>query len=98
MQWSGYLTPACSAGKELSQKVVKAAFEYAQETETPLCAFLGDKCVTLRMTDELLVCPCNSVTQLSQQVQPVMAVLTTITACILPVLYCCSLSHKLPSP
>ena len=50
--------------------MVRAAFEYAQETETPLCAFLGDECVTLRMTEELLVRPCNPAGRLLQRVVP----------------------------
>ena len=92
---SGHLTPACSAGKALSQKVVRAAFEYAQETETPLCAFLGDECVTLRMTKELLVRPCTPAGRLLQRVLP-------SAACdgrppslhALPVLPHCSLTPK----
>ena len=37
----------CGAGKELLPRTNKAAFEYAQETETPLCAFLGDECICM---------------------------------------------------
>lgn len=35
--------------------MVREAFEYAQAQGVPLCAFLGDTCVTLRMADELRV-------------------------------------------
>ena len=44
--------------------MVEEAFKYAQETKTPLCAFLGDDCVTLHMTDELLVGACAADTML----------------------------------
>ena len=42
-------------GAALDRAVVAAAFEYAARTGTPLCAFLGDTCSTLRMTPELEV-------------------------------------------
>ena len=35
--------------------VVRAAFEYAQERNVPLAAFLGDDCATLQMHPELEV-------------------------------------------
>ena len=40
-------------GAALDRAVVAAAFQYAERTGTPLCAFLGDTCATLRMTTEL---------------------------------------------
>ena len=43
------------AGAELPSGVVRAAFEYAAERNVPLAGFLGDECVTLRMTPELEV-------------------------------------------
>ena len=42
---SGALLP----GAALDRGVVAAAFEYAERTGVPLCAFLGDSCATLRM-------------------------------------------------
>lgn len=36
--------------------MVRAAFEFAAERDVPLAGFLGDECVTLRMTPELEVC------------------------------------------
>ena len=42
-------------GAALERAIVAAAFEYAERTDTPLCAFLGDTCATLRMTAELEV-------------------------------------------
>ena len=35
--------------------MVRDAFTYAEKHGVPLCAFLGDTCATLRMTDELEV-------------------------------------------
>ena len=35
--------------------VVRAAFQYAQERNVPLAAFLGDDCATLQMHPELEV-------------------------------------------
>ncbi len=43
------------AGAALPRAVVSAAFEYAGATGVPLAGFLGDECVTLRMTPELEV-------------------------------------------
>ncbi len=48
---SGELLP----GAALDRAVVAAAFDYAERTGTPLCAFLGDTCSTLRLTPELEV-------------------------------------------
>ena len=48
---AGQLLP----GYRLNPEVVRAAFQYATETDTPLCAFLGDDCATLRMHPELQV-------------------------------------------
>lgn len=44
------------AGPDLPADVVRAAFEYAQERQVPLAAFLGDECATLQMHPELEVC------------------------------------------
>ena len=43
------------AGAQLPPEVVRAAFEFAAERNVPLAGFLGDECVTLRMTPELEV-------------------------------------------
>lgn len=43
------------AGAELPAGVVRAAFEFAAERNVPLAGFLGDECVTLKMTPELEV-------------------------------------------
>ena len=43
------------AGSNLPPSVVREAFQYSLEQNAPLCGFLGDTCVTLRMTDELKV-------------------------------------------
>lgn len=43
------------AGKDLPPSIVRSAFQYAAEMRVPLCAFLGDTCVTLELTDELQV-------------------------------------------
>ncbi len=43
------------AGAALPRAVVSAAFEFASATGVPLAGFLGDECVTLRMTPELEV-------------------------------------------
>ena len=48
------------AGAMLPRAVVSAAFEYAAATGVPLAGFLGDECVTLRMTPELEVLPLTS--------------------------------------
>lgn len=45
------------AGKDLPPSVVREAFTYSLEHDAPLCGFLGDTCVTLRRTDELMVGP-----------------------------------------
>ncbi len=43
------------AGEDLPGSIVQSAFQYSVERGVPLCAFLGDTCATLRMTDELQV-------------------------------------------
>lgn len=35
--------------------IVRSAFQYAADMRVPFCAFLGDTCVTLVLTDELQV-------------------------------------------
>ncbi|BDA50944.1 probable endoribonuclease YbeY at N-terminal half [Coccomyxa sp. Obi] len=40
-------------GKDLPPSIVRSAFQYSTDMRVPLCAFLGDTCVTLEMTDEL---------------------------------------------
>ena len=40
-------------GQSLRPEVVREAFAWAQEQGVPLCAFHGDVCRTLRLTDEL---------------------------------------------
>ncbi|EIE27200.1 HAD-like protein [Coccomyxa subellipsoidea C-169] len=40
-------------GEDLPGSIVQSAFQYSVERGVPLCAFLGDTCATLRMTDEL---------------------------------------------
>lgn len=47
------------AGLSMDRLIVEKAFRYSQENGVPLCAFLGDHTVTLKMTDELVVC-CSS--------------------------------------
>ena len=49
------VSPTPPTGRNLPRTVVREAFAYAEERGVPLCAFLGDTCVTLRMTDELRV-------------------------------------------
>ena len=54
---TGQLLP----GSRLCPNVVRTAFQYAMDTDTPLCAFLGDDCATMRMHPELqvrLLCGC----------------------------------------
>lgn len=46
---TGQLLP----GSRLCPNVVRTAFQYAMDTDTPLCAFLGDDCATMRMHPEL---------------------------------------------
>ena len=40
-------------GPDLPAEVVEAAFQYAQQHNLPLAAFLGDECATLQMHPEL---------------------------------------------
>ena len=42
-------------GPDMPPDVVRAAFQYAQERNVPLAAFLGDECATLQMHPELEV-------------------------------------------
>ena len=37
----------------LAAPVVLLCFEHAYENDIPICAFLGDECVTIKMTPEL---------------------------------------------
>jgi hypothetical protein len=61
----GDLICHAATGKDLPASIVEEAFQYASGQHVPLVAFLGDDCVTLRMTNELQVCARPSVAQFS---------------------------------
>ena len=43
------------AGKSLPPAVVRMGFDYSMQHDVPLAGFLGDECITLKMTPELEV-------------------------------------------
>lgn len=51
----GSISSCHFAGPDLPAEVVRAAFEYAQDQQLALAAFLGDRCATLQMHPELEV-------------------------------------------